>query len=97
MGSILQSGRGGGLIRETKVPMQELELKMEGGLMREGGGVIAGFYGIKFFNTSTVDAISRGLTLLTVDRNTTGKVNFHKYNSIVLKTNYTMTVIHVHV
>ena len=25
--------------------MQELELKMEGGLMREGGGVIAGFYG----------------------------------------------------
>ena len=28
---------GGGLIRETKVPMQELELKMEGGLMREGG------------------------------------------------------------
>ena len=44
MGSILQSGRGG-LIRETKVPMQELELKMQGGLMREGGGVIAGFYG----------------------------------------------------
>ena len=36
MGSILQSGRG--LIREIKVPMQELELKME-------GGVIAGFYG----------------------------------------------------
>ena len=36
MGSILQSGRGG-LIRETKVPMQELELKMQGGLMREGG------------------------------------------------------------
>ena len=31
MGSILQSGRGGGLIRETKVPMQELELKMQGG------------------------------------------------------------------
>ena len=29
--------QGGGLIRETKVPMQELELKMEGGLMREGG------------------------------------------------------------
>ena len=28
---------GGGLIRETKVPMQELELKMQGGLMREGG------------------------------------------------------------
>ena len=41
MGSILQSG--GGLIRETQVPMQELELKMEGGLMCKGG-VIAGFY-----------------------------------------------------
>ena len=30
--------QGGGLIRETKLPMQELELKMEGGgLMHEGG------------------------------------------------------------
>ena len=29
--------QGGGLIRETKLPMQELELKMQGGLMREGG------------------------------------------------------------
>ena len=29
--------REGGLIRETKLPMQELELKMQGGLMREGG------------------------------------------------------------
>ena len=28
---------GGGLIHETKLPMQELELKMQGGLMREGG------------------------------------------------------------
>ena len=28
---------GGGLIRETKLPLQELELKMQGGLMREGG------------------------------------------------------------
>ena len=37
-------GGGGGLIRETKVPMQELELKMEGGLCARGG-VIAGFYG----------------------------------------------------
>ena len=43
MGSILQSGRGG-LICETKVPMQELELKMQGGLCARGG-VIAGFYG----------------------------------------------------
>ena len=31
-------GGGGGLICETKLPMQELELKMQGGLMREGGG-----------------------------------------------------------
>ena len=38
--------QGGGLIRETKLPMQELELEMQGGLMREGG-VIAGFYGIR--------------------------------------------------
>ena len=31
-------GGGGGLIRETKLPMQELELEMQGGgLMREGG------------------------------------------------------------
>ena len=36
MDSILQSGREG-LIREAKLPMQELELKMQGGLMREGG------------------------------------------------------------
>ena len=48
MGSILQSGRGGLYLRQ-KYLMQELELKMEGGLMREGGGVIAGFYGI--YNT----------------------------------------------
>ena len=38
----LMSSQRGGLIRETKLLMQELELKMEGGgLMREGG-----FYGI---------------------------------------------------
>ena len=30
-------GQGGGLIRKTKVPMQELELKMEGGLCARGG------------------------------------------------------------
>ena len=38
-----------GLMRETKIPMQELNfmiwLKMGGGLIREGG-VLAGFYGI---------------------------------------------------
>ena len=38
--------REGGLIRETKLPMQELELKMQGGgAYARGGGVIAGFYG----------------------------------------------------
>ena len=42
---ILQSERGGGLIHETKLPMQELEPKLQGGLIREGGGVFAGFYG----------------------------------------------------
>ena len=49
MDSILQSGGGGGggLIRKTKLPMQELKLKMQGGgLMHERGGVIAGFYGM---------------------------------------------------
>ena len=44
MDYVLLSGRGG-LIRETKLPMQELELKMQGGLFVRGGGVIAGFYG----------------------------------------------------
>ena len=28
---------GGGLIRETKIPVQKLWLKMGGGLIREGG------------------------------------------------------------
>ena len=37
MDSILQSGEGG-LISKTKIPMQELELKMQGGLMREVRG-----------------------------------------------------------
>ena len=39
-------GAGVGLIRETKLPMQELELKMQGGggAYARGGGVIAGFY-----------------------------------------------------
>ena len=41
--------QGGRLIRKTKLRMQELELKMEGGgLCARGGGVIAGFYGINF-------------------------------------------------
>ena len=48
MDSILKSGRGGGLISEIKLPMQELELKMQGGGggLCARGGVIAGFYGI---------------------------------------------------
>ena len=33
----LQSGRGGGLLRETKLPMQELELKVQRGLCTRGG------------------------------------------------------------
>ena len=45
MDSILQSGRGGGLMRETKLPMQKLELKMQGAYARRGD-VMAGFYGI---------------------------------------------------
>ena len=32
---------------ETNIPVQELWLKMGGGLMCEGGGVWAGFYGTK--------------------------------------------------
>ena len=36
----------GGLIRETKLPMQELELKMQGSLCARGEGIIAGFYGM---------------------------------------------------
>lgn len=39
------SQSGGGLMRETKIPMQELWLKMGGGLVCEGG-ILAGFYGI---------------------------------------------------
>ncbi len=35
---ILQSERGG-LIHETKLPMQELEPKLQGGLIREGGRI----------------------------------------------------------
>ena len=31
-------GGGGGLIRGIKIPQQELEPKMQGGLIREGGG-----------------------------------------------------------
>ena len=51
MDSIYSQGGGGGLIRETKVPMQELELKNAGGAYaRGGGGVIAGFYGYSYCN-----------------------------------------------
>ena len=40
--------RWGELIRETKIPMQELELKVQGGYT--GRGVIAGFCGIIYEN-----------------------------------------------
>ena len=40
--STFYSQGGGGLIREIKLPMPELELKMQGG----GGGVIMRFCGI---------------------------------------------------
>ena len=47
MDSILQSGRGG-LICETKLHLQELELKMKGGAYARRGGVIAGYYGTMY-------------------------------------------------
>ena len=31
-------------MRRSKIPVQELWLKIGGGRIREGGGVIAGFY-----------------------------------------------------
>ena len=37
---ILQSERGGGLIRETKLPMQELEPKLQGGAYTRGGAYL---------------------------------------------------------
>ena len=53
---ILQSERGGGLIHETKLPMQELEPKLQGGLIREGGricGILRGG-GINFLFICTI-------------------------------------------
>ena len=44
--------------------MQELELKMQGGgLMREGGGVIAGFYGTFIFSSLVLNIISETASL----------------------------------
>ena len=40
------SGGGGELMRGIKIPQQDFALKMPGGLMREGGGLFAGHYGI---------------------------------------------------
>ena len=36
-----------GLMRGIKILQQEFTLKMQEGLMREGGGVFAGHYGIQ--------------------------------------------------
>jgi hypothetical protein len=47
------SSQKGGRIRETKLPMQELELKMWG-TYAWGGGVVAGFYGTTLI-TSVLD------------------------------------------
>ena len=38
---------GGGLMRGIKIPQYKFALKMQGGLMHEGGGVFAGHYGNK--------------------------------------------------
>ena len=38
--------QGGGLIRETKLPMQELELNIQGALNARGGGRNRRFHGI---------------------------------------------------
>ena len=43
--SAFYSQRGGAYMRD-KLPMQGLELKMQGGLCARGEGVIAGFYGM---------------------------------------------------
>ena len=44
--SFLRGGGGGGLMRRIKIPQYEFALKMQGGLMREGGGgIFAGHYG----------------------------------------------------
>ena len=37
---------GGGLMRGIKIPQHEFALKMQGRLMREGGVIFAGHYGI---------------------------------------------------
>ena len=36
--TLISRQRRGGLIRETKIPMQELEPKVQGALIREEGG-----------------------------------------------------------
>ena len=38
--------KGGRLMRGIKIPLQDFALKMQGGLMRKGGGVFAGHYSI---------------------------------------------------
>ena len=45
--SLLRGGKGGeGLMCRIKIPLQDFALKMQGGLMREGGGIFSVHYGI---------------------------------------------------
>ena len=37
--SLLRGGGGGALLRKIKIPQYEFVLKMQGGLMREGGHI----------------------------------------------------------
>ena len=54
--------------------MQELELKMEGGLMREGG-VIAGFYGI-YKRKISIDITHVGLAPIRIVAAATRSIDF---------------------
>ena len=45
-----------GAYARVKIPVQELWLKMGGGRIREGGGVIAGFYGTKCLGFERLEA-----------------------------------------
>ena len=40
-------------MRELKIPQQNFVLKMQGGLMHEGGGIFAGHYGTLTINLTS--------------------------------------------